>query len=228
MRFRLLSVFCLSALVTSLVGMPVFAAAIYSDRALFLAAVPGATNYDFEVGSGFPSAPGSLASFAGGVVTLNTDDGDAAASLSDYGSGFGQAIGGQVGGAVDNFAALRLTFSPPRFAVGFDDLDLTGVDGSPDEFAIINVTYANAAPAEQFSVSDGDGDFATAAFFGIVSADPIENIQVFSADAIGGLPGSRANLIDNVVLIVPEPASIMLISGGLLLATIGTLRRRPV
>ena len=193
---------------------------------MFLAAVPGATNYDFEVGSGFPAAPASLASFAGGAVALSTDAGDAAAALQNFGSGFGQAIGGQNGGAIDNFAALRLTFTPPRFAVGFDDLDLTGDGGSPSEVAIINVAYANAAPAETFSVTDGDGDFATAAFFGIVSADPIASIQVFSADALGGLPGGRANLIDNVVLRVPEPASLALFQIGALMAMFGTGRRR--
>jgi hypothetical protein len=176
------------------------ASTTFTNRAAFIGAVVSPTTFDFEVASGFPEVPASLTSLAGREVLLSTDDGDAAAALHDFGFGFGQAIAGQSRGGVDAFKALRMTFTAPTFAVGFDDLDLTGSDGVPTEIAIINVAFSNGAPSEQFSVTDGDGDFGTAAFFGIISSDPIASIQVFSADAITDPPGGRANLIDNVIL----------------------------
>jgi hypothetical protein len=227
-KSKQLGIYLLSALAVGLLSASANAAVTYTDRATFLASVSGETNYDFEVGSGFPAAPASLTSFAGGSVLLSTDGGDPAAALQPFASGsFGQAIGGQAGGEVNNFKALRLTLAVPMFAMGFDDLDLTGLGGVPDELAIINVEYSNGAPAEQYSVTDGDADFATAAFFGIVSANPIASIQVFSADTLESPPGGRANLIDNVILVVPEPATGMLLVGAAV-ATIGTFRRRRI
>jgi hypothetical protein len=195
---------------------------VFTSRATFLGAVPGSTTYDFETASGFPAAPASLSGFAGGQVQLSTDGGDAAAMLQSYGSGFGQAIGGQSGGAIDNFKALRLTFTTPRLAVGFDDLDLT-----PGETAVINVAFSNGAPAQQYSVTDADGDFSTAGFFGVLSTDPIASIQVFSAEAVIDPPGSRANLIDNVTLgqAVPEPGTLALVGIGVV-GLLGPRRRR--
>jgi hypothetical protein len=179
------------------------ASTTFTNRTEFLRAVSNPTNFDFEVTSGFPTAPASLASFAGGAVLLSTDNGDAAARLQSYRQGFGQAIGGQTGGGVNNFGGLRLTSTTPRFAVGFDDLDLTGSGGVPSEFAIINVAYANGAPSERFSVTDADGNFGTAAFFGIITPNPIASLQVYSGNTPSDPPGGRANLIDNVILAQP-------------------------
>jgi Divergent InlB B-repeat domain len=190
------------------------ASTTFTNRAAFLGAVVSPTTFDFEVASGFPEAPASLTSLAGGEVLLSTDEDVTAATLHDFGFGFGQAIAGRSRGRVDAFKALRMTFTAPTFAVGFDDLDLTGSGGVPTEIAIINVSFLNGAPSEQFSVTDGDGDFGTAAFFGIISSDPIDSIQVFSADAITDPPGGRANLIDNVILAQVRPLLTVTRSGS--------------
>jgi hypothetical protein len=187
----------------------------FYDRAAFLSAVANPVNYNFDVSGGFPAAPASLANFAGGTVQLTTDAGDPAVQLSQYNSTFGQAIGGQVAGAVDNFQAIRMTFLTPVYAVGFDDLDLT-----PDGVGVITVSVFGGLPPQTCSVTDTDDNFNTSAFFGVISTDPINTIRVYSAEASTAPPGLRANLIDNVVLLgVPEPSSILLAAlaaGGLL------------
>ena len=192
---------------------PAFSAAVpFFNRPAFLAVLPTPTNYDFEPRSGFPIAPRSLAIFASGLVSVSTDSGDPVANISSFNSTFGQAIGGQAGGAVDNFQALRLSFTPPVFAVGFDDLDLT-----PDEVAVVTVSVSGGLPPQTFAVTDTDGDFNTAGFFGVISTDPITSIQVYSAEASTAPPGSKANLIDNVVLSpVPEPSTLIMAAIGLL------------
>ena len=77
-KSKQLGFYLLSALAVGLLSASANAATTYTDRATFLASVSGEVNYDFEVGSGFPAAPASLASFAGGHVLLSTDGGDAA------------------------------------------------------------------------------------------------------------------------------------------------------
>jgi hypothetical protein len=176
----------------------------FSDSATFNATVPGVVLQDFEVVSGFPLAPAGL-DFIDATIDLSTPGGDSDVSLQDFGNGFGQAIGGRLGGGVENFLPVLISFSAPYYAVGFDDLDLT-----PDEFAIITVNFA-AGPSVTFSRFELDSDFSTAAFFGIWSTIPITSVEVYSADNIGDPPGSRANLIDNIVYsraaLIPEPAT---------------------
>ena len=188
---------------------------IYSDRAEFLANVSDATNYDFEEASGFPAADALITSFAGGFVETTTPGGSVAANIyestiNNY--GFGQSLGGaNSSGGVDNFLPVLLTFpqlhviggSNLRYAVGFDDLDLTGNGVNPTEYAIVTVTFVDGAPSQTYVVSDPDDDFTTAPFFGIISSNPIASIEVYSSNYPNGSGSARANYIDNFVLATP-------------------------
>lgn len=211
-----------ACLITALSG-PSFGAYIeYSDRFAFEAAVPGVVSYDFETASGFPLAQAPLDSI-GATIDLSTSGGDSTVTVSDFGFGWGQAIGGRTNDAVDNFAAVVISFSAPYYAVGFDDLDLT-----PNEYAIINVVFASGS--NLFLRTDGDGDFGTAPFFGVWADEPIIGVRVWSGDNPTDSPGVRANLIDNLSVsrigvdtTVPEPTTWLLFGSGLALAA---FRRR--
>jgi hypothetical protein len=51
-------------------------------------------------------------------------------------------------------------------------------------------------------------NFVTAAFFGLISPDPIASIQVFAGESADALPGSHAMVIDNVIAAqAPEPST---------------------
>jgi hypothetical protein len=195
----------------------------FFDRATFNATVPGVVTFDFETGSGFPLAPAAL-DFIDASIDLSTSGGDSVVQLQSYGLGFGQAIGGSSSGGIDNFLPVVVTFSAPYFAVGFDDLDLTQF---PSEYAIIDVAFSSGVV--RYLRTDPDSSFATAAFFGVWSDEPIIGVRVWSADTPDGAPGTRANLIDNLDVsrtAVPEPATLSLVSAGLVL--LARRRRRQV
>lgn len=215
MRSPHMSRFIPCVLLLAALSIPASAAIIeFNDRATFEATVPGLTTFDFETGSGFPAAP-STVDVINATIDLSTSGGDSFVSLSDYGNGFGQAIGGSSGGAVDNFSAVVVVFSAPYYAVGFDNLDLTA-----NEFAIVNLVTASGTTA--YSRIDADGDFSTAAFFGFWSDEAIVGLRVWSGNNPADLPGSRANLIDNLSISriqpnvpeVPEPSTFWLLTGA--------------
>jgi hypothetical protein len=207
-------------------SVPSFGAFVeYNDRAAFDAAVPGVVTFDFETSSGFPLAEAPLDSI-GATIDLSTSGGDSTVTLSEYGNGFGQAIGGRTNDEVDNFAAVVVAFSAPYYAVGFDDLDLTHI-GSP-EFAIINVVLASGS--FNFLRINPGGDLTQAPFFGIWADEAILGLRVWSGNNPNDLPGIRANLIDNLSVSrsalnsdVPEPTTWLLFGTGLALAA---FRRR--
>ena len=215
------------ALLLTALSVPSFGAFIeYSDRATFEAAVPGVVTFDFETASGFPLAQAPL-DFINATIDLSTSGGDSTVTVSDYGNGFGQAIGGRVGDAVNNFEAVVVAFSAPYYAVGFDDLDLTDINGDL-EYAIINVVFSSGS--FNFVRTNPGGDFTQAPFFGIWSDEPIIGIRVWSGDNPTDLPGVRANLIDNLSVSrisadadVPEPTTWLLFGMGLALVA---FRRR--
>ena len=214
------------ALVIAALSVPSFGAFIeYHDRAAFEAAVPGVVTFDFETASGFPLAQAPLDSIDASI-DLSTSGGDSTVTVSDYGNGFGQAIGGRLDDDVNNFLAVVVAFSAPYYAVGFDDLDLTHI-GSP-EFAIINVVFGSGAV--RFLRINPLGDLTQAAFFGVWSDEPIIGLRVWSGDNPNDSPGVRANLIDNLSVSriapeadIPEPTTWLLLGTGLALVT---FRRR--
>jgi hypothetical protein len=177
----------------------------FFNRATFNATVPGVNTFDFETGSGFPAANAPLDSI-NATINLGTLSGDTVVQVQNFGNGFGQAIGGSNGNAVDNFRAVVISLSAPYYAIGFDDLDLTD-----DEDAIIDVTFPSGTV--RYQRTDPDGSFATAPFFGVWSDEAISEVRVWSADTPDGLPGTRANLIDNLAISrisVPEPSTLLL------------------
>lgn len=168
----------------------------YTDHATFSANVTNEVVFDFN-----NSSPGTITSFAGGRVLTTTTGGADAVYISNYGNGFGMAMGGaDISGGIDNFSPVKLTFptfhATPLFAVGFDVLDL--MLGS--EAAVINVEFSDGTAMRTFEVVDTDSDFTTAVWFGIVSTNPIASIEVYSRD---GIFAPRANLIDNISLSIP-------------------------
>lgn len=211
------------ALLLTALSVPSFGAFLeYSDRATFEAAVPGVVTFDFETASGFPLAQAPL-DFINGTIDLSTSGGDSTVTVSDYGNGFGQAIGGRVNDNVDNFEAVVIAFSAPYFSVGFDDLDLTD-----NEYAIINVVFGSGS--FNFVRTNPGGDFTQAPFFGIWADEAILGVRVWSGNNPTDLPGVRANLIDNLSVSrisadadVPEPTTWLLFGTGLALVA---FRRR--
>lgn len=194
-------------------SVPSFGAFIeYNDRATFEAAVPGVVTFDFETASGFPLAEAPL-DFVNATIDFSTSGGDSTVTVSDYGNGFGQAIGGRLNDAIDNFQAVVVAFSAPYYAVGFDDLDLTD-----NELALINVVFSSGS--FNFVRTNPGGDFTKAPFFGVWSDEPIIGLRVWSGENATDLPGLRANLIDNLSVSripsdVPEPTTWLLFGTGL-------------
>ena len=189
---------------------------VYTERASFLDNVTDPVAYDFETASGFPAAPAAITSFGGGQVQSGSVGG--AAFVSTFNAP-NQALTGGLNGVRDSFQAVHLVFAQPVYGVGFDDLDLTG---QLTEVAVITITRADNSTAT--GITANVEDEITPVFFGVTSPLGIVALDVYSADAPGLPPGSRANLIDNLVVArpIPEPAAGLAAVG----LTALTLRRR--
>jgi hypothetical protein len=198
----------------------------FNDRTTFLAAISGATDFDFQV----PAAPAAISDVGAGQVGLTTVAGAGSVSLQVYGST--QAIGGRTTiGELNNFLAVLLTFNTSITAFGFDNLDLTGLD---TEYAIVTVNFADASPAETFTFTTPTN--LAPQFFGLTSTSAIASVQVHSGDTPTSAPGGRANLIDNLVIgqadpvdpgtALPEPETLLTAAAGVLLIAAGRRARR--
>jgi len=200
------------------------AATTYSDRAAFNAAVSGVVNDDLNAR---PSGPVTTIF---GVETISSGAYAGGGYISTYGNGFGQALGAADAGGGNNFDSLVFTFHAPIYAFAFDDVDLSG---GTFEYANVIVTLANNT-VHQYSFTDPDFDFATAAFFGYSSATALKSVEVWSSDNPGDAPGIRPNLVDNLAISriatpeggVPEPASWALMITGFGLAGAAMRKRR--
>jgi PEP-CTERM motif len=173
----------------------------YATRAAFNAAAT--THYDYDFNGG--TMVSTLSSAAGDLAAVTTVGGDAFGAVS------GGSLWGSTAGAKDAFTTLRFDFLQPVYGFGFDDLDLNGA-----EWAIIDVTFTGGLTQRYARTTFTPFE---PVFFGIASASPLLRVQVFSDDTAAGLqPGSRANLIDNVVVSttpVPEPSAFTLLAAGL-------------
>ena len=200
------------------------AATTYSDRATFDAAVNGVVNDDLN------ARPNGAVTTLFGVETISSGSYAGGGYINTYGQGFGQTLGAADAGGSNNFDSLIFTFHAPIFAFGFDDVDLSG---GTFEYANVIVTLADNS-VHQYSFTDPDFDFTTAAFFGYSSDIALSSIEIWSSDNPGDAPGVRPNQIDNLAISriptagggVPEPASWALMITGFGLAGTAMRRRR--
>jgi hypothetical protein len=180
----------------------VYGAAVttYSSRPTFLDALSESDNWSFNGPEGNPVI--ILNSLGTNIVGVSTQGGDAQGKIHE------NALCGSVGGAVDCFPPVVLTLLEPRNAFGFDNLDFTD-----DEEAVVNITFANGDPSQQFVFDLGAEPPFTPIFFGVTSDQPIATVSVYSRDPGTADIGLRANVIDNVTVgnAVPEPVTLVLL-----------------
>ena len=186
-------------------GAATAAPIVYTDRALWEAAVAGLTLEDFEsFSSGNAVNAGTVFPSGINVNGANTD-------ISDFGWG---AIGEGVGLRFFNDTTITLPGSPTAFGFDYVDLDLTGANISFGAFS-------------QALAMTGDGDAGITpddfAFFGVVFAP---------GDLPGGsftIALNEGLSIDNLAFgrgSVPEPATLALLGLGLGAAGLRAARRR--
>lgn len=192
----------------------------YTTRSTFESALATPTTFDFDQANGPVSTLGSLL----GVSTIGGDP---------NGQIFGNSLFGSLTDNVESFLPVQFSFLTNGFAFGYDNLDLTA-----DEEAVITISYASG-PSDVFTVSLGGQDDFTPVFFGAISTDAISNVQVYSRTIGEDTIGDRQNIIDNVtvdagpITATPEPSSLMLMSGGLLIllgrsSSLGSALRRSL
>ena len=217
---------CLKALLPLLLIPSAAAATTFSDRASFNAAVSGVVTDDLN------SRPNGPITTVFGVETISSGSFAGGGAITTYGDpAFGQVLGGAKAGGSNNFDSVILTFHAPIYAFGFDDVDLLGYSY---EYANVIVTRADNS-VSQFSFTDPDFDFSTAAFFGFASGTALKSVEIWSSDNPGDAPGIRPNVIDNLSISrqplsggVPEPASWALMITGFGMAGSAMRRaRRP-
>ena len=193
------------ALLVGTAGAATAAPIVYTDRALWEAAVSGLTVEDFNsfanltvvnAGTVFPSG-----------ISVNGADTD----ISDFGWG---AIGEGVGLRFFSDTTITLPGAPTAFGFDYVDLDLTGATISFGAFS-------------QALAMTGDGDAGITpddfAFFGVVFAPgdlPGGNFTIALNEGLG---------IDNLAFgrgSVPEPATLALLGLGLGVAGLRARRRK--
>ncbi|MDZ7588662.1 MAG: PEPxxWA-CTERM sorting domain-containing protein [Parasphingorhabdus sp.] len=201
-------------------------ATTFMDRTAFNAAVMGVVNNDLN---GLPAGPVTTVF---GVETISSGGFAGGGLISNYGNGFGNALGGANGaGGVNNFDSVIFTFNAPIYAFGFDDLDLTG---GTSEYANVRVNLVGGG-SELFSFTDPDNLFTTGQFFGFASATALQSVEIWSSNDPGGAVGGRANLIDNLAISriapgIPEPGTwaMMIFGFGMAGAAMRQKRRTNV
>ena len=211
-RAKALGTMLAVASVLACASAPASAQTSYATRAAFNAAAT--THYDYDFNGGTMAA--ILSSSVGDLASVSTVGGDGFGAVS------GGSLWGSVGGAKDAFTTLRFDFLQPVYGFGFDDLDLNGA-----EWAIIDVTFAGGVTHRYATTTFTP---FTPVFFGVADGAPLQRVEIYSADTAEGLnPGSRANLIDNVVISttpVPEASALSMLGAGLGLLGVLTARTR--
>jgi hypothetical protein len=175
---------------------------VFNDQASFLAALGGATptTYDFEVGSGFPAAGGTIGTFGGVNFAAQTETYPDTASGTQGMTG----AGGTFTTATVNFLGLA---QRPN-AIGMFGLDLTQF--GPEVVRVSATFTSGATRAFDIRLAPGAPDF-TPTFLGIIDRnDTVQSLSILGTE-VGGPPPSRAWLIDDLVraFVTPDPKSVV-------------------
>jgi uncharacterized membrane protein len=177
---------------------------IFTSRAAFEASLGAFRTITFEPDQGFSG--GLLPWFDEGRIQTRSQLGeyDGPASIVRYSGSANQVlVGNEVIGLQPN-SNVRLLFSEPQFALGFDAL---GVRQS----LVVDVNYLDNSTSQHiFDTSDEASDL----FFGLRSDVGFRDVFIMGANRDDpNNPGEQPNHIDNLTLI-PEPRSALLLFAG--------------
>jgi len=175
---------------------------IFNDQSSFLTALGGATptTYNFEVGSGFPPAGGTIGVFGGVNFSAQTD----IYPITTSGTQAMTGAGGTFTPATVNFQGLA---QRPN-AIGLFGLDLTQFG---PEVVRVSATFTSGATRSfDIQLAPGAPNF-TPTFLGVIDRnDTIQSLSIFGTN-VNGPPPLRAWLIDDLVqaFVTPDPKSIV-------------------
>lgn len=181
------------------------------DRAGFQFQLSEFTTYGFEASEGF--AKGLIQQFANGLIRTYTSIGPLRHGVyidtHPYEAGTQVLRNYELAGIlpVPN-ASLRLEFTGPVYAAGFDVVDLSTAGAS------ISVQIEGVDPPLSFALPESDGNRATEEFWGIISSDPITRLDII--DLRGGTSDRPEILDDLTISVVPEPRTAVLAVWGAL------------
>lgn len=172
---------------------------LVSDQSAFLANLGGATptTYNFEVGSGFPAAGGTIGVIGGVTFSAQTDIYPSPPSGTQAMTG----AGGTFTTATVDFQGLA---TRPN-AVGMFGLDLTQF--GPEVIRVSATFTSGATSSFDIRLAPGAPNF-TPTFLGVIDRnDTIRSLSIFGTE-VGGPPPSRAWLIDDLVQAYVPPAPV--------------------
>jgi hypothetical protein len=185
---------------------------IFTGRSEFESALGTFRMITFESDQGF--SPGLLPSFDGGRIQTRSELGNhvGPASIIGYGDATNHVlIGTEEVGPQPN-SNVRLLFSEPQFAMGFDAIGAR-------ETVVVDVTYLDSSTSQH--IFDA-GDMNPNPFFGLISDVGFRDVFIMGANRDDpNNPGEQPNHIDNLTLI-PEPWTAVLAIIGVLTLSLVT------
>lgn len=203
----------------------------YSDRATWEATTPGATNIDFDVTSTFASYSNATGLNLGGVQFLGLATPPSyqlfvvdPAFAPDHDHGSGDVLKGpeyEIAVPTKSIVA-NLPGGITSFGVDLMTYDAVGGPAPPQTFNILLSTLDPVTPVMTLTQPGR-------AFLGIVSSDPISQVEFVLAT---GINAQTFPLIDNFSFgtaspaATPEPSTYLLVGGGLLM--VAAVRRRKL
>ncbi len=212
--FERILIAAMGLLIVILPSVPVMAAeTLFTSRAAYETALGAFRVITFEPDQGF--SVGLLPSFDGGRIQTRSELGNhvGPASIIDYGDPNQVLVGTEEVGPQPN-SNVRLLFSEPQFAIGFDAIGAR-------ETVVIDVTYLDNSTSQH--IFDG-GDINPSPFFGLLSDIGFRDVFIMGANrGDPNNPGEQPNHIDNLTLI-SEPSTGALIT--VVCLTVLTLRRK--
>lgn len=173
------------------------------------------TTYDFEQSSGFPSEN----NYIGALDNIIFDAQIHEYSRSTSGT---QSMTGQSG--TGTIATLDFSnIDNEVIGFGFYGLDLTHSTGlHTEELIRVTVHYKKGTELSYDVMLPPEAPWFTPVYFGLIDVDdPIESIQLYGTD-LGLTYPARRWIIDDLTVVVPEPATLSLLAIGAL----SILRRR--